>query len=150
MITLTYCVFLFPILLFSLPPLGTRILFSPQDLGLAYNQEEKREKKRKSHSLIFVSSSIRLTSRLGMSEGMSKLSESLTYLKCLPNILFEKFLNYIICIRAPAFNYRLGCILAMLSDPRTVGVRGLGAQCVELKLRWRFCVHTSTRPESYF
>ena len=84
MINLTYCVFLFPILLFSLPPLGTRILFSPQDLGLAYNQEEKKRKKRKSHSLIFVSSSIRLTSRLGMSEGMSKLSESLTYLKCLP------------------------------------------------------------------
>ena len=92
MITLTYCVFLFLILLFSLPPLGTRILFSPQDLGLAYNQE-KKEKKRKSHSLIFVSSSIRLTSCLGMSEGMSKLSESLTYLKCLPNIVFEKFLN---------------------------------------------------------
>ena len=109
MINLTYCVFLFPILLFSLPPLGTRILFSPQDLGLAYNQEEKKRKKRKSHSLIFVSSSIRLTSRLGMSEGMSKLSESLTYLKCLPNIVFEKFLNYIICIRAPAYNYRLGC-----------------------------------------
>ena len=47
MINLTYCVFLFPILLFSLPPLGTRILFSPQDLGLAYNQEKKREKKKK-------------------------------------------------------------------------------------------------------
>ena len=24
------------------------------------------------------------------------------------------------------------------------------AQCVELKLRWRFCVHTSTCPEIYF
>ena len=96
---------------------------------MAYNQEEKKKKKkkRKSHSLIFVSSSIRLTSRLGMSEGMSKLSESLTYLKCLPNTLFEKFMNYIICIRAPAYNYRLGCILAMLSDPRAVGGGGWGS-----------------------
>ena len=25
-----------------------------------------------------------------------------------------------------------------------------GAQCVELKLRWRFCLHTSTCPEIYF
>ena len=27
--------------------------------------------------------------------------------------------------------------------------RGEGAQCVELELRWRFCVHSSTCPEIY-
>ena len=29
-------------------------------------------------------------------------------------------------------------------------ISGGGAQCVELKLRWQFCVHTSTWPEIYF
>ena len=29
-------------------------------------------------------------------------------------------------------------------------VGGGGAQCVELKLRWQFCVHTITCPEIYF
>ena len=37
--------------------------------------------------------------------------------------------------------------LASLSP---AGKPGGGAQCVELKLRWRFCAHTGTCPDIYF
>ena len=30
------------------------------------------------------------------------------------------------------------------------GAKGTKAQCVELELRWQFCVHGSTCPEIYF
>ena len=37
-------------------------------------------------------------------------------------------------------------MLMRVIDPSDAGTRGR-AQCVELKLRWRFCVHGSTYPE---
>ena len=43
-------------------------------------------------------------------------------------------------------NAHMNCSATMLKG----GWEGGGAQCVELKLRWQFCVHTSTCHEIYF
>ena len=49
------------------------------------------------------------------------------------------------------FKYNLTCIFltvrAQLKKPLCLWTP---SQCVELKLRWQFCVHTSTCPEIYF
>ena len=47
-------------------------------------------------------------------------------------------------------NEKLSRIRLVLAGPLELGRRRDGAQCVELKLRWRFRVHSSACPEIYF
>ena len=61
---------------------------------------------------------------------------------------------YIVCLQACLFASAQWIFLNLMNNLRgrraqELGGGGTWAQCVELELRWRFCVHSSTCPEIY-